>query len=237
MHQGPLSGQNPVDNTPSMPSLSDLEEHTDRAGDVTMNTVNDFLPSLRLSLPPATDRGGSVQTTQVAGVAQVRHHLARSIEIHAPLTRVFWRWIRFDDLPHFMRGVDEFRKPDKSRPVWIIEVGGARIPWEAEVCDQNPSHRIAWRSKPSCPFPNRGSVRFAPERQDTTRVTVRIEFDSRNERAAILATLNALGSRVEKSCNRFRDTFGSCLAAGSRCGQATTRPSHRRQNIPPARSP
>ena len=102
--------------------------------------------------------------------------VSRFIEARAPLPKVYDAWTRFRAFPHFMKGVDVRGWLNESRMVWRIRTGAGHVPLDAEVYEQIPCERIAWRSIPGHPHPNSGEVNFDPVDAHLTRISVHFDF-------------------------------------------------------------
>jgi uncharacterized membrane protein len=72
--------------------------------------------------------------------------IQKEIEVRAPLGAVYNQWTQFEDFPKFMEGVKEVRQLNDKRLFWHAEILGQDIDWEAEIYEQIPDSRIAWRS-------------------------------------------------------------------------------------------
>lgn len=103
----------------------------------------------------------------------------KSLTVARPRDEVYGRWRRLEDLPDFMRHLDTVTVQDERRSHWKARVPGGHghLEWEAEITDDQPGERLAWRSLPGATVFNSGAVRFgdAPSGQGT-EVHVRIEY-------------------------------------------------------------
>ena len=45
-----------------------------------------------------------------------------------------------------MEGVEEVKQLDDRRLHWVAEFGGERHEWDAEIVEQHPEERVAWRN-------------------------------------------------------------------------------------------
>ena len=45
-----------------------------------------------------------------------------------------------------MEGVEEVRQLDDTHLHWVAEFGGSRHEWDAEITEQLPDERVAWRN-------------------------------------------------------------------------------------------
>src|ERR671918_2106146 len=95
-----------------------------------------------------------------------------SIEVNVPVRTAYNQWTQFEEFPHFMEGVEEVRQLDDKRLHWRAKIAGKTEEWDAEITEQTPDQRIAWRSTTGAE--NSGAVSFASLGPDRTRVTVRI---------------------------------------------------------------
>jgi uncharacterized protein YndB with AHSA1/START domain len=141
--------------------------------------------------------------------------ITHSIEVNAPLQTVYNQWTRFEEFPRFMEGVDEVRQEGPNRLFWKAKIGGKEKEWEAEITEQVPNTRIAWRSVGGAS--NLGAVTFEELDISQTRITLTMEYEPEGfiEQAG-----DALGiplGQVAGDLNRFREFIES--RAGATIGQ------------------
>jgi len=72
--------------------------------------------------------------------------ITREIDLAVPIRMAYNRWTLFETFPQFMEGVKEVRQLDDKRLLWRAEIGGQEETWEAEIVEQLPDRKIAWRS-------------------------------------------------------------------------------------------
>ncbi|HEX6563455.1 MAG TPA: SRPBCC family protein [Chthoniobacterales bacterium] len=143
--------------------------------------------------------------------------ITHSIEVNAPLHAVYSQWTRFEEFPRFMEGVDEVRQDGPNRLFWKARIGGKEKQWEAELTEQIPNRRIAWRSVEGAL--NMGAVTFEPLEVSLTRITLTMEYEPEGfiEQAG-----DALGiplGQVAENLNRFREFMESGRETGAPTGQ------------------
>jgi uncharacterized membrane protein len=74
---------------------------------------------------------------------------------------VYALWRNFDRLPEFMTWVESVRDLGGGKSHWTVKTpAGTTIEYDAELIEDSPNHRIAWRSLPGASVPNAGSVMF-----------------------------------------------------------------------------
>jgi len=128
--------------------------------------------------------------------------IEKSILVKAPLREVYNQWTQFEDFPRFMEGVLEVRQLDDKRLHWRAKVGGAEKEWHAEIVDQVPDRRIAWRSMRGAE--NAGAVLFDAV-PNGTRVTLKIRYDPEGAGEKVGDALGFVSRRVEGDLERFKE--------------------------------
>ena len=97
---------------------------------------------------------------------------------HSP-EEVYRRWRNLEDLPQFSAHVRSVEASGDGRSHWVANgPAGTHIQWDAEIVEDRPGERLAWRSLAGARVPNSGVVGFAPAPADQgTEVEVELEFD------------------------------------------------------------
>ena len=133
--------------------------------------------------------------------------MEKTVTVDVPVHTAYNQWTQFETFPSFMEGVEEVRQLDDTHLHWKAEIAGVTREWEAEIIDQTPDERITWRAVDGSQ--NAGTVSFAPEAPEATRVTLRMEFEPEGfaERAA--DALHVVQGRVEGDLERFKDFIES----------------------------
>ena len=126
-----------------------------------------------------------------------------TIDMHVPVTTAYDQWTQFETFPSFMEGVEEVRQTDDTHLHWVAEIAGEREEWEAKITDQQPDERVAWRAISGTP--SSGAVTFVPVDAETTRVTVRFDWEPEGFKEKAGAALGFDERRVEGDLERFRD--------------------------------
>jgi uncharacterized membrane protein len=70
----------------------------------------------------------------------------QSVEVDVPVRTAYDQWTQFEEFPQFMEGVESVRQIDDTHLHWTAEIAGARREWDAEITEQLPDERVAWRS-------------------------------------------------------------------------------------------
>jgi uncharacterized membrane protein len=125
------------------------------------------------------------------------------ISVDVPVRVAYDRWTRFEDFPSFMDGVERVEQLDDKTLRWTASVGGQTKSWTAEIVDQTPDTRIAWKSIEGAE--NAGAVLFAPEGDGRTTVTLRIDAEPDGVVESAGDALGFLQRRVKGDLERFKD--------------------------------
>lgn len=134
-------------------------------------------------------------------------HVEKCIEVNAPVSMVYNQWTQFEEFPRFMEGVESVEQVDDKRLHWKAEIAGKKLEWDAEIFEQIPDRRIAWRSMTG-PL-NTGMANFEPLGPNQTRVHLKINFDPEGALENIGSALGVVGARVQGDLNRFKEFIES----------------------------
>ena len=129
--------------------------------------------------------------------------IEQSIEVSAPISTVYNQWTQFEEFPRFMDGVDEVRQLDDTHLHWVASFGATRHEWDAEITEQLPDERVAWRNTGG--KDNAGVVTFHKIDDATTRVMVQMDFVPEGIKEKIGEALGAPDRRVKGDLERFKE--------------------------------
>jgi uncharacterized membrane protein len=130
-----------------------------------------------------------------------------SLEVAAPVGAAYDQWTQFEEFPRFMDGVERVVQVDDKHLEWTASVAGREKTWTAEITDQTPDTRIAWKSTSGAD--NAGAVLFEALGPDRTRVTLKVDADPDGAVETVGANLGFLERRVKGDLERFRDYLES----------------------------
>jgi uncharacterized membrane protein len=133
--------------------------------------------------------------------------IEQSIEVTAPLSTVYNQWTQCEEFPRFMEGVEEIRQLDETHLHWVAEFGGSRHEWNAEITEQKPDERVAWRNTDG--KENAGVVTFHKLDDTRSRVMVQIDFVPEGIKEKLGDALGAPDRRVTGDLERFKDLIES----------------------------
>src|SRR5919108_372185 len=97
--------------------------------------------------------------------------------VDVPVRTAYNQWTQFEEFPRFMEGVLEVRQLDDRRLHWRAKIGGQEKTWDAEITEQVPDDRIAWRARSGAP--NAGVVTSHRLGDSRTRIMLQLEYEPR----------------------------------------------------------
>jgi uncharacterized membrane protein len=124
------------------------------------------------------------------------------IEVDVPIRVAYDQWTQFESFPEFMEGVKRVDQKDDTTLEWTAEIVGKEKTWTAEIVEQVPDQRIAWRSTSGAP--NAGIVSFQP-RGDATRVALRLEAEPQDPVDQAGDSLGLRDRQVKEDLKRFKE--------------------------------
>ncbi len=98
-------------------------------------------------------------------------------EVHAPTSRVYAYWRDFSHFPEFMSDVKQVEVTGPQRSHWEVSGPlGSTVSWDAEITEDVPNERIAWRSTGDSTVSNQGFVQFE-DRGTATGVEISLQYN------------------------------------------------------------
>jgi uncharacterized membrane protein len=127
----------------------------------------------------------------------------KSIELNVPASVAYDQWTQFEEFPRFMDGVEEVKQLDDSHVHWRAKIGGTVEEWDAEITEQIPDKRIAWRSTSGAR--NAGVVTFHRLSDDRSRMMLQLEYEPQTWTETAGNLLGFLERRVDADLARFKE--------------------------------
>ena len=105
----------------------------------------------------------------------MQSNIERSIDVEVPVETAYNQWTQFEEFPRFMDGIQEVRQLDDTHLLWCANIGGKDKTWKAEIVEQTPDARIAWKAIEGAK--NAGVVTFHRLAPTRTRVMLQLSYD------------------------------------------------------------
>ncbi|MEA2296850.1 MAG: hypothetical protein QOE86_4489, partial [Solirubrobacteraceae bacterium] len=156
-------------------------------------TVGSVASSIGDKLPGG---GGKKEGESPSGTGRGRRlPVEEFVDVGADLETVYDQFTQFEDWPRFMHRVERIEQRDDTTLMWHENIWGVRRSWEAEITDQTPCYRIAWRST-SGPQ-TIGVVTFHRLSDHLTRVAITMDFQPKG-----LFEKTSSGTRISRRALR-----------------------------------
>lgn len=129
--------------------------------------------------------------------------IEQSIDVNVPLSTAYNQWTQFEEFPRFMDGVDSVRQIDGTHLRWKVAIGGREHEYDAEITEQHPDERIAWRATDGTP--NGGVVTFHHIDAETTRIMVQMDYQPDGVVEKVGGIVGVDERRVGADLERFKE--------------------------------
>jgi uncharacterized membrane protein len=126
-----------------------------------------------------------------------------SIELDVPVSTAYNQWTQFEEFPKFMASVQSVEQTDDTHLHWRAMVGGKLKEWDAEITEQIPDKRIAWRSTSGAP--NAGVVTFHKINENRTRVMLQMDYRPQTLVEKAGDAVGAVKLTTKGNLKRFKD--------------------------------
>jgi len=130
--------------------------------------------------------------------------VTESVDVHVPIRTAYDQWTQFESFPQFMSGVESVRQIDDRRTHWVTSVAGVRREFDAEITEQHPDERVAWKSVDG-DVTHAGVVTFHRIADDETRVTVQLAWEPQGLVEHAGSVLGVDSRQVKADTKRFKD--------------------------------
>ncbi|GAA2653867.1 SRPBCC family protein [Paractinoplanes durhamensis] len=129
--------------------------------------------------------------------------VTESVDVDVPVRTAYNQWTQFEEFPRFMDGVREIRQLDETHLHWKTEIGGVKREFDAEITEQLPDERVAWKATDG--EKQAGVVTFHRLDDTHTRLTVQMDFEPEGVVEKAGAVLGVVDHRVKGDLRRFKE--------------------------------
>lgn len=134
--------------------------------------------------------------------------LEGSIEVNAPINEVYDYWETLENLPNFMRNVEQVRSTGENTTHWSVKGPlGTSVEFDARTTQNDRNEALAWNSEDG-DVETSGQVRFQDLGNDRTRVEVQMNwFDPPGGRVgeAVSGVVAGPKTILEQDLQNFKD--------------------------------
>ncbi len=129
--------------------------------------------------------------------------IEQSVEVDVPVRTAYNQWTQFEEFPRFMDGIEQVQQLTDTRLHWKAKIAGAEREWDAEITEQVPDQRIAWKTMAGAQ--NDGVVTFHRLGDMRTKVMLQLEFDPEGFVEKAGDALGVVKARTHGDLARFKD--------------------------------
>lgn len=140
-----------------------------------------------------------------------------SITVDVPVSRAYNQWTQFEEFHLFMEGIKEVKQVDPKRLHWKAEIAGKTKEWDAEIFEQVPDQRIAWRSTGGAR--NSGTIDFTALGAEQTKVTLHLDYEPEGVAETLGDAFGVVSARVAGDLKRFKEFIEKRPASGGWRGE------------------
>ena len=133
--------------------------------------------------------------------------IEESIEVDVPVRTAYNQWTQFEEFPEFMEGVESVQQTDDTHLLWTAEIAGTRQEWRAEITEQIPDERVAWKAVDG--KRNAGVVTFHRLDENRTKVMVQMDYEPEGAKETIGSAIGSDSRRVKGDLKRFKEFIES----------------------------
>jgi uncharacterized membrane protein len=111
------------------------------------------------------------------GAGRAAIQVNKTVNIAAPLEKVFEFWTDYEQYPRFTATVRQVRMTEEGRSHWVVSgPGGIPLEWNAVIVRQVPNKEVAWKTEPHSMIQHSGLIKFQ-DRGATTTVHIRMSYN------------------------------------------------------------
>jgi uncharacterized membrane protein len=130
-----------------------------------------------------------------------------SIDVAVPVSTAYNQWTQFEEFPRFMEGVQSVQQLDDRHLRWVAEIGGKHEEWDAQITEQHPDERVAWKAIGG--KGNAGVVTFHRLNDEETQVTVQLDWQPEGVIENVGTAIGLDDRQVSKDLGRFKELIES----------------------------
>lgn len=135
---------------------------------------------------------------------EIAVRVSRTTVIARSRDEVYHVWRDFAGLSRFMDHVERVGILPDGRSHWIVRgPGGAQSEWDAELTDDRPGERIAWRTAPGADAPHRAEITFEDVHGGGTEVRLTVEYEAPGGRVGKMLAEHAPAGTLGRAIQRL----------------------------------
>ena len=128
--------------------------------------------------------------------------ILESIDVDVPVRTAYDQWTQFESFPEFMEGIERVEQLTDTTLEWTANIAGVDRSWTAEITEQTPDQRIAWKAVDGAE--NAGVVTFHRLDDHKSRVTLQLDVEPEGVVESVGDALGFVQRRAKGDLERFK---------------------------------
>jgi uncharacterized membrane protein len=125
------------------------------------------------------------------------------IDVDVPVRTAYDQWTQFEEFPQFMEGIERIEQRGDTSTHWVTKIGGVSREFDAEITEQTPDQRVAWRAVGG--EKHAGVVTFHRIDEGKTRVMLQMDYEPEGVVEKAGDKLGIVERRVKGDLGRFKE--------------------------------
>jgi uncharacterized membrane protein len=134
-------------------------------------------------------------------------NVVQTVDVAVPVSTAYNQWTQFETFPKFMEGVERIEQMTPTRTHWVTKIAGVQREFDAEITEQHPDERVAWRTDHGTH--QAGVVTFHRLDDKHTRVTLQLEHEPEGIVEKAGDALGIVQRRVKGDLEHFKEFIES----------------------------
>jgi uncharacterized membrane protein len=130
--------------------------------------------------------------------------IIETIDVDVPVSTAYNQWTQFESFPHFLSFVKSIEQTGDTLTHWKVRIAGVEREFDAEVTEQLPDERVAWKSLGG-DVRHAGVVTFHRLSDASSRVAVQLDWEAEGivEKAGALLGIDS--ASVKSDLKKFKE--------------------------------
>jgi len=129
--------------------------------------------------------------------------IIETVDVDVPVSTAYNQWTQFESFPHFLSFVESITQLDDTHNHWKVTIGGVEREFDAEITEQHPDERVAWKSVGG-EVTQAGVVTFHKLTDSTSRVTVQLDWEPEGFAEKVGAVFGVDDASVKRDLKNFK---------------------------------
>lgn len=134
--------------------------------------------------------------------------IIETTDVDVPVRTAYNQWTQFESFPKFLDEVLSITQLDDTHTHWTVSVAGVQREFDAEITEQHPDERVAWRSTGG-ETDHAGVVTFHTLSDSASRVTVQLDWEPEGLLEKVGSLVGVGSHAVKKDLQNFKEFIES----------------------------